>query len=395
MTGNDSEPGAQGYCSRCVSPQWAATHLDFNSENVCSGCRGTELKKTIDWDRRAEMFGELVSGYRTSTNYDCVLPVSGGKDSYFAAHIAREFGLRALMVTYHGNNYLPEGEENLHKMKDEFGFDHIIFRPSTDVLVRLNRAGFEMTGDMNWHCHAGIFTYPMQIATLYRIPLVLWGDHGFTEQGGMYSHNDFFEYTAKDRYEHALHGYDWFDFVGKEQLTKEELLFLIYPDDQKVWDVGLRGVFLSNYFYYDGKHNSDLAKELYNWEGARKPFDRTFSLTSNLDDMHENGLHDFLKFVKLGYGRGTDHANYEIREGRMSRDEGIEMVLKYDHQWPQDAERWFKYAGIERDEFLRRADQFRDPRVWRTDGNEWFKTDIRGTVRSYGAVHSLPDWAAK
>lgn len=395
MTAEGLTSSTVDYCSSCVSPVWAATHLAFDSDNICSGCRAAELKKSIDWNTRAEKFVELLSSYRSDSDYDCVVPVSGGKDSYFAAHVAREYGLRPLMVTYHGNNYLPEGEENLNKMKDEFGFDHLIFRPSTDVLIRLNRAGFQMTGDMNWHCHAGIFTYPMRVATMFRIPLVLWGDHGFTEQGGMYSHNDFFEYTAKDRYEHALHGFDWFDFVGKEGLTAKDLRFLVYPTDKEVWDTGLRGVFLSNYFYYDGRHNSQIAESLYNWEPARQSFDRTFSRTSNLDDMHENGLHDYLKFVKLGYGRGTDHANYEIREGRMTRDEGVEMVLKYDHVWPSDAERWFEYVGIDEGEFRRTADQFRDSRVWSTDEKLWFKTNIRGAKESHERVYSLPAWATK
>src|SRR5262245_11718773 len=96
------------YCTRCVFPAVAATPLTFNEAGVCSGCRASDLKATIDWDHRRRLFEELVDEYRNPEGYDCLLPVSGGKDSYFAAHIARELGLKALMVTYHGNNYLPE-----------------------------------------------------------------------------------------------------------------------------------------------------------------------------------------------------------------------------------------------------------------------------------------------
>ena len=297
------------------------------------------------------------------------------------------------MVTYHGNNYLSEGERNLNKMKDEFGFDHIIFRPSTKVLQKLNRTGFKLTGDMNWHCHAGIFTYPMQIAVKYRVPLVFWGDHGFTEQGGMYSHDDFIEYTAKDRLEHALHGYDWYDFSGMEELSKKDMQFLIYPDDTVVIDVGLRGIYLSNYFYYDGKKHSDIAEKNYAWEKAEQEFDRTFKRTSNLDDMHENGAHDYLKFIKLGYGRATDHANYEIREGRMTREEGIKMVLKYDHVKPRDLQRWLTYVGMNEEEFDSIADSFRDERVWRIKDGQWLKSNILGDEKIYGEVKGLPEWA--
>ena len=381
------------YCKSCVFPAVAATPLTFDDNGVCSGCRVNEQKKLIDWEERRTLFNDLVDEYRTSDGYDCVLPVSGGKDSYFAAHIAKEFGLKALMVTYHGNNYLPEGERNLYKMKDEFGFDHIIFRPSTDTLIKLNKLGFIITGDMNWHCHAGIFTYPMQIAVKYNIPLVFWGDHGFTEQGGMYSHSDFFEYTAKDRYEHALHGFDWFDFEGKSGISKKDLQFLIYPSDDEIINVGLRGIFLSNYFYYDGQIHTKIATELYKWELSDQEFDRTFRRYSNLDDMHENGIHDYLKFIKFGYGRGTDHSNYEIREGRLTRDEGIEMVRRYDHIKSRDIRRWLEYVGMSEEEFDSIADKFRDQRVWKIKNNQWVKENVWGGESSYGPVKGLPEWA--
>tara|TARA_B100000959_G_scaffold278799_1_gene337787 strand:+ start:5706 stop:6839 length:1134 start_codon:yes stop_codon:yes gene_type:complete len=375
-----------------VFPAIAATPLTFDENGVCSGCRVNEQKKVIDWEKRSGLFNDLVEEYRTSDYYDCVLPVSGGKDSYFAAHIAKEFNLKALMVTYHGNNYLPEGERNLYKMKDKFNFDHIIYRPSTETLIKLNKLGFYITGDMNWHCHAGIFTYPMQIAVKYHIPLVFWGDHGFTEQGGMYSHNDFFEYTAKDRYEHALHGFDWFDFVNKDGLSKKDLQFLIHPTDDDIIRVGLRGIFLSNYFYYDGEIHMNIAKDLYEWESAEQEFDRTFRKYSNLDDMHENGIHDYLKFIKLGYGRGTDHSNYEIRENRLNRDQGIEMVRRYDHVKPRDLKRWLKYVDMSEEEFDSIADKFRDQRVWKIKDNKWFKENLWGGESSYGTVKGLPEW---
>ena len=382
------------YCKSCLFPAVAATPLTFDDNGVCSGCRVNAQKKLIDWkEERRSLFNDLVDEYRTSDDYDCVLPVSGGKDSYFAAHIAKEFGLKALMVTYHGNNYLPEGERNLYKMKDEFGFDHIIFRPSTETLIKLNKLGLTITGDMNWHCHAGIFTYPMQIAVKYNIPLVFWGDHGFTEQGGMYSHNDFFEYTAKDRYEHALHGFDWFDFDGKLGLSKKDLQFLIYPSDEEIINVGLRGIFLSNYFYYDGQIHTKIATEHYKWELSEQEFDRTFRRYSNLDDMHENGINDYLKFIKFGYGRGTDHSNYEIREGRLTREEGIEMVRRYDHVKPRDLKRWLKYVEMSEKEFDAIADKFRDQRVWKIKNNQWVKENVWGGESSYGPVKGVPEWA--
>ena len=379
------------YCTKCLFPAVSATPLTFDENGACSGCRAAEMKKQIDWEERKKMFGKLIDEYRTNSYYDCVVPVSGGKDSYFAAHIVKEFGLKPLFVTYHGNNFYPEGERNLQRMREIFNADHIIFRPATDMLIKLNRLGFRITGDMNWHAHCGIFTYPVQEAVKYKIPLVLWGDHGFTEQGGMYSHNDFFEYTAKDRFEHALHGYDWYDFVEEtEGLTEKDLQWAMYPSDDEILDVGVRGIFLSNYFLYDGNYHAKIAMELYQLQTAQQDFDRTYRCISNLDDMHENGVHDYLKFIKLGYGRGTDHANYDIRLGLMTREEGIEVVRKYDHVKPRDLARWLEYVNMTEKEFDTITDTFRNQRVWRIENGQWEKDNIWGGSTAYGPVHAMP-----
>ena len=132
-------------------------------------------------------------------------------------------------------------------------------------------------------------------------------------------------------------------------------------------------------------------EELYGWRKAQQPFERTYRMMSNLDDMHENGIHDYLKFVKLGYGRGSDHACKDIRGGLMTREQGIEMVRKYDHVKPRrDLERWLKYVNMSEEEFDRTCDTFRDPRVWRIENGEWVKDDIWNGSSAYGPV-SNPD----
>ena len=167
----------------------------------------------------------------------------------------------------------------------------------------------------------------------------------------------------------------------------------IYPSEDRVRATGLRGIFLSNYFYYDGARHAEIARKHYQWEEAEQEFDRTFRRTSNLDDIHENGVHDYLKFIKLGYGRGTDHSNYEIREGRMTREKGMEMVRRYDHVKPRDLQRWLDYTGMTEEEFDRVADTFRDQRVWRIENNQWIKENVWGGESAYGEVKALPDWA--
>ena len=387
------------YCTRCVYPSIAATPLTFDEHGVCSGCRVAEQRKRVDWSQRLTAFRSLVDAYRSTGGYDVVIPVSGGKDSYYQTHVAvRELGLKPLLVTYHGNNYLPEGEQNLARMRELFDCDHLIVRPSVEVLVKMNRIGFRLQGDMNWHNHCGIFTVPIQVAVRYRVPLMLWGEHGFMDLGGMYSYEDFVEFTAKFRLEHAQRGYDWQDFTDeglerlgkpelKEGLTAQDLLWARYPSDDEIDEVGVRGIYLANYVEWDANAHAKLVMRLYGWQPAREPFERTYRIFSNLDDMHENGIHDYLKFIKLGYGRASDHACKDIRSGLMTREQGIEMVRRYDHVKPRrDLGRWLAYVGMTEEEFDVVCDRFRDPRVWRQEDGYWVKDNIWGGMSRYGPL---------
>jgi len=389
------------YCSKCVYPAVAATPLTFDEHGVCSGCCVAEQKKDINWNERMQMLRELTDEYRSTGNYDIIIPVSGGKDSYFQTHIAvHELGLKPLLVTYHGNNFLPEGEYNLLRMREVFDCDHIIFRPSEDMLIKMNRIGFKLQGDMNWHNHCGIFTMPIQVAVRYKVPLMMWGEQGFMDVAGMYSYSDFIEFTAKCRLEHGLRGYDWNDFTDegleklgrpelKEGLRTKDLLWAQYPTDDEIDDVGVRGIYLSNYASWDANDHVKLVMERYGWRPAQQPFERTYRTFSNIDDMHENGIHDYLKFIKLGYGRGSDHSCKDIRGGIMTRQQGIEMVRKYDHVKPQrDLQRWLRYVNMTEEEFDRICDTFRDKRVWRIENGQWVKDNIWGEPSSYGPVHT-------
>lgn len=387
------------YCSNCLVPALSAVAVTFDENGVCSACRVGSQRSAIDWNRRFDMLKELVSEYKSDSNYDIVIPVSGGKDSYFQAHVAtRLLGLKPLLVTYHGNNYLPEGLYNLHRMREVFDCDHIIVNPGVETLVKMNRLGLKVQGDMNWHAHCGIFTTPIQVALRYRVPLMLWGEHGFLDLGGMYSYNDFVEFTAKHRLEHSLRGFDWHDFTDegleklgrsdiKEGLSPKDLLWAQYPSDDDIDELGLRGIYLGNFVNWDGHNNAELVEKEYGWKPADIAFERTYRRSSNLDDMHENGIHDYLKFIKFGYGRGTDHACKDIRAGRMTREEGIEVVRQYDHVKPRkDLERWLTYVGMTEDEFDRICDTFRDPRVWRQEDGYWVKDNIWGGSSRYGKV---------
>jgi N-acetyl sugar amidotransferase len=225
-------PAKMRYCKQCVYPASSAVPLAFGDDGICSGCRSASQRVDIDWDRRKKMFERLIEDYRCKdgSNYDCIIPVSGGKDSYFQIHIIKKvYGLNPLLVTYHGNNYTPTGMKNLLNMREAFDADHIFFTPSIDVLKAMNRLGMQIMGDMNWHAHAGIFTYPIRVAVQQNVPLMIWGEHGFMDLGGMHSYNDLVEFTYRYRHEHCMRGYEWYDILEKaesygEKLEKKQLI---------------------------------------------------------------------------------------------------------------------------------------------------------------------------
>ena len=380
------------YCKRCVYPG-VSVNLTFDHDGVCSACLLQEQMNSLTpdfWATRQKRWQRLVdeAKAKSESNYDCVVPVSGGKDSYFQVHKALEYGLKPLLVTYHGNNYLPEGQRNLDRMRDVLGVDHIVFGPSVEVLRKLNRACFEIMGDMNWHCHAGIKIFPMQLAVRFRIPLVIWGEITWSV-AGMFDMDDYVQYNKRTVFEHDMRGYRVEDLAARiPGLTLKDLAWLRMPSDQEFAETGTIGIYVGNFFNWDpNRHTQDMIDN-YEFEIARQRFERTYRMMSNLDDMHENGIHDYMKFIKFGYGRATDHASKDIRSGYMTRDEGVAAVRKYDHvKSMRDLNRWLEYVDMTEQEFDAIADTFRDPRCWWITDGQWWKANAWGEASAYGPVH--------
>ena len=365
------------YCSRCVYPV-NAVNLDIGDDGICSSCSTfeeiTKLKES-EWKKKEEKLIQIIEEHRkiTKGDYDCIIPVGGGKDSYYQVHKITSLGFKPLLVTYYGNNYLSEGEENLNNMAKLTGCDHYVFKPSQELLIKLNKAAFYMMGDMNWHNHAGIRIIAVKSALQFHVPLFIWGEVSW-DISGMFSINDYSEFNKRSVIEHDMRGFLKEDFVGRCNLELNDLKWYELPSDTDISKNKLKGIYLGNFIYWDPYKQTEIVKKVYNWKEAKEPFERTYRTISNLDDMHENGIHDYLKYIKFGYGRCSDHASKDIRMGYMKREEGVEMVRKYDHVKPKrDLKRWLEYVEMKEEEFDRVADTFRDERVWFIDKNSKWK----------------------
>lgn len=364
-------------CKSCLYPLNSATSIYFDSKNICSGCIRTKELKSMDESESIgiETLTRIVSDARSrnsNNKYDCVIAVSGGKDSYFQTHfIKHELGLNPLLVTYDANNWTETGIRNMERMSSVFSVDHEIIAPDTELLAKMNLLGLVIMGDMSWHAHVGIATAPMRVAASRGIPLVFYGEHGREDLSGQFRFGDFPEVTYRERTEHHARGYDWTRFSGLMNINDGDLQTWAYPSDLELLATGVRGLHLGSFIDWDPHSQTQLVKEKYGFKTSPVKYDRTYRLGSNLDDMHENGVHDWLKYVKFGYGRATDHGSRDIRLGTMKRSETLSLAKQLDSTLPNDLSRWLGYTQISKNLFFLLANFFRSPNVWTYENGAW------------------------
>ena len=359
------------YCTRCVYPETAAHRMYFDEMGVCSGCRTAEEKDEIDWEARENILKEILQEHKgkSSGPYDCIVPVSGGKDSHFQVHMIKEvYGLNPLLVTFNHQYNTRLGLDNLANLIKKLKVDNLRFTPNPEVIRKLAIMSMRKMGDFCWHCHTGIYTYPVQIAVKFNIPLIIWGEVGSLDFYGMYSLYDLVEMTRKQRVEHGMRGFDCQDMVSEEYgITERDLHWAVYPTDEELERVGVRGLYLGNYLKWNAKRHTELMIEKYGFQTAIEP--RTYNPYENVECHHCGGAHDYLKYLKWGYGRATDHAAQDIRLGRITREQGIDYVAQYDHVRPSDMDTILTYLQMTEEEFLACVDSMRDERAWKKDEN--------------------------
>jgi len=335
------------YCKRCLYPD-TKPQLIFNQDRICSACINYEKKKTIDWDKKRKEFKEILEKYRSKnkTNYDCIIPVSGGKDSHYQTYvIKKEFGLNPLVVNFHPHDQTELGKENLENLK-KIGVDCIEFSPNPEIYLKLARFGLKELGDFQWPEHLGIFTIPVQMAVKFNIPLIIWGENPQLEYG---QPTDVNKDTILDREWNEKNGGYFLDKIKPIDMIKygfelDELRSYIYPTDDEIRKVGVTGVFLGSYVNWDIFNQLEIVKKIGFKENSGNK-EGTYDGWENLD-VYFTVFHDYFKFLKYGFGRATDHASIEIRLGRITREEGLELVKQYEGKIPR------KYLG----EFLKIAD---------------------------------------
>ena len=383
------------YCTRCVYPENHPLHLTFDDEGVCSGCRVHQEKDTLDWSQRVERLRALFDGYKTTSRsiHDCIIPVSGARDSYFIVHTVKNvFKMRPLLVTYNKQYNTLAGIRNLAYLRTLLGCDIMTMTVSPERVKRITRATVRRLGSMYWHCLAGQTVFPVQIAVKFKIPLIVWGAQQGVDQVGMFSHLDEVEMTRKYRKEHDLMGVEAESLIGRnaeddEELTEADLAQYVYPHDRELEAVGVRGVYLNNYLRWDSKAQHEQMIERYGYESM--PQQRTFDTYNDVDCFHYSGLHDYIKFLKWGYGKVSDHASRELRLKRLTREQAIDLVAKYQNVRPADTALFLEWLGMNERDFWSAIDSHRDPRAWERAGGEWNLRDSAAAHRADPGVDAV------
>ena len=227
---------------------------------------------------------------------------------------------------------------------------------------------------MYWQVLAGRLTFPVQVAVKYRIPLIFWGVHPWSDQTGMFQHVNEVEMTERCRKEHGLFGVSAEDLIGSEKLSRSDMQNFIYPYDNEIEAIGVRGIYLSNYLRWDSKTQHEEMINLYGYETHLQQ--RTFNTYEDVHCFHSAGIHDYLKYIKLGYGKITDHATREIRLKRMTREEGINLVKNLKQTEPEDIDIFLKWVEFTNEEFKSYFWNKRDASIWKKNKNEeWILRD--------------------
>ncbi len=343
-------------CSKCLLPETHET-LVIDKNGICNVCNSHQIKGAIDWGKRLEELDSLVNQYKGKHKYDCIIPYSGGKDSTWTLYylMQRYENLKPLVVRFNHGFLRQKVKSNCDKVFRKLGVDIQDFTPNWNVVKKLMLQSFLEKGDFCWHCHTGIFAYPMQVALKENVPLIFWGEPSA-------------EYTA-------YYGYSENEEVDEERFNRftnlgisaEDMLIRLdglvderdldpyrYPKLKYLRQLKYRSVCLGSYIPWDVKKQVKVIKEFLGWEGDE---------VENVPEIYDyekiecwmQGVRDYIKYIKRGYTRPTHLAAIDLRNGRITKEQAINMIKKYEGKRPASVDLFLEYTGITEEEFYKIA----------------------------------------
>ena len=321
------------YCTVCFLPS-TKPDLYFAKSGVCAACIAYRDRKEIDWKLREIEFSEIIARIRSTSKsgWDCIVPVSGGKDSTAQVLKVLELGLNPLCVTSTTCDLSEIGRKNIENIK-QLGVDYMEFSPNPRVRAKLNKIGLDQVGDISWPEHVGIFTIPVRAVVQFGVPLIVWGENSQNEYGGpaSASQNNVLNRRWLEEFGGLL-GLRVSDLADNYGIREADLVPYTYPTDEELATVGVTGLFLGYYFPWEGFTNYFLS-QAHGFTSYGRVIEGSVVDYENLDN-HQTGIHDYFKFLKYGFGRASDLVSVSLRRERITRAQGLELIKLHDGKYP-------------------------------------------------------------
>lgn len=345
-------------CSKCVIPETRDV-VQYDENGVCNACNNIEIKHSMDWDKKEQEFWEFMKDYRGKYDYDCLVPFSGGKDSTFTVwKLVEHFKLKPLVLSFDHHLMRPKVLKNREKALKRLGVDFLAFRPDWNVVKKTMRIALERKGDILWYQHNGIFSWPTQMAIKFNVPLLIWGEPN-AEYSGYCSYDKHEEVDEKYwnmfinlgiRAEDMLGMINEHPLYKDDQVTMRDMAPYVFPKKKALKEINCRSICLGNYVPWDVKKQFKIIQDELDWEGDEVEGIPPGYSYEKIEDMMQ-GVQDYLKFIKRGFGRTAHLASIDIRNGRLTREEGMKLIEEYDGLRPASLDVFLKWMDMSEEEF--------------------------------------------
>ena len=355
------------YCKKCILPN-SRPNLDIDKDGNCN-CSFSNFSKEINWEARRNDFVALVKQIKSlECDYDCLIPVSGGKDSTWQVITALEYGLKPLCVTWKTPARSPLGQLNLDNLIS-LGVDHLDISINPDVERKFTLKSFERFGSPVIPMHMAIHALPMKVAIEKKIPLILWGENSATEYGGDESLKGYSiteEWLKRYSVTFGTRAEDWVD----EDLSVRDLNIYSWPAADALEKADIKAVFLGEYFKWDPRKTASVAKS-HGFKEASAPVIGQFNF-ADVDDLFLMSIHHWVKWYKFGFTRSWDNLSSDIRNGSITREGALKVIKAGGVETPhEEISSFCDYVQISIAQFYEIAEKFRDTDIWFHNGVNW------------------------
>lgn len=381
------------FCKKCViSNQRPSSTVEFKStkdtkketiafgENgICDACRYAEYKDTkIDWEQREKELIKLCDEYRSRNGYyDCIVPASGGKDSGYVSHILKyKYGMNPLTVTWAPHLYTDIGWQNLTSFIHKGGFDNVLFTPNGKVHAFLTKLAFENLLHPFQPFIIGQRHIGPKMAVMYKIPLIFYGENQ-AEYGNRIEENDVptmqekfyaLDVTLDNLY---LGGVSAKDLIKKYNVSINDLNPYLPVPKVEIQKLGVKVYYLGYYLKWDPQENYYYTAEHTGFQANKERTEGSYSKYCSIDDKIDP-FHYYTTLIKFGIGRATYDAAQEIRNKKITREEGVALVRRFDQEFPKKHFKEFlEYVNITEDRFWQFINEGRSPHLWEKRNGEW------------------------